>query len=117
MQQLLVLLVEYKINRFAAWLNPLTTGETDYEFVLPPTVNDKSIKWSYMVKVAWRINPLIAVHLRSRFPNSADIIEAELAELAKFSEIKTIDCSAAANIFLRNSWKAKMDVRQRVKET
>jgi phosphatidylinositol 4-kinase len=109
-QQLVVLLLEYKINRFATWINPLGLPE---ELVIPPPINERAIKWSQIVKIAWRVNPLVAIHLRSRFPTSADQIDFELSEISRFSEIKTVHCAAAVNSYLKTAWKQKSEPQMR----
>ncbi len=105
-QQLLLTLWENEINRFYCWLKPFAHDET---MNIPPPVNEKIVKWGSIVKTAWRINPLVAICLRERFCNSADLIDAEIAELSKFSHIKTISSQTALSIFLKNSWKARSD--------
>ncbi|KAJ3360302.1 phosphatidylinositol-4- kinase, partial [Kappamyces sp. JEL0680] len=108
-QQLLVILFEYDLNRFAVWLSPLAPGVDGENQDIPPPVNERAVKWPLMVKIAWRVNPLVAIQLRSRFVTSLDSIDNEIAELAKYSHIKVISYPSALSVFLKNSWKARSD--------
>ncbi|KAJ3318592.1 phosphatidylinositol-4- kinase [Boothiomyces sp. JEL0866] len=107
-QQLLVILWEQEINRFACWIKPLSTDEP-LEFVIPPPVNEKLVKWHSIIRTAWRVNSDLAIQLKSRFPASQEIIDADIAEIARNSEIRVCGNSHAVSIFLKNSWRWKTD--------
>ena len=99
-QQLLLLLWEDEIYRISAWLRPLVGDDANF---LPPPVNERQVKWSFIVKTAWRINPSLAISLRSRFVNNIDAINAEIIELSKFSLVKVLSRPDALTIFLKNA--------------
>jgi phosphatidylinositol 4-kinase len=112
-QNLLVLLMEYKIQRHLTWYSPLVEDMGELTFIPPPPINEKLLKWHSIIRTAWRINPEMAIHLSSRFPNCADIINFEITEFAKSSEIRAINSPAAAQVFIKNSWKGRMDCQLR----
>jgi phosphatidylinositol 4-kinase len=113
-KQLIILLLEYKIQQFLAWYTPLVEDVSELSFIPPNPINERSLKWSSLVKTAWRLNPALATHLRYRFPNSADQIDSEIVELANNSEIKAIKCPYAASIFIKASPKGPTDSHLRL---
>ena len=109
-QRLLLLLWESEINRICVWLKPLDEGGSRSEKNdIPPLVAERSVKWSFIVKTAWRINPRVAIALHSRFLNSSEAIEIEIADLSKYSHIKALQCPSALPIILSKTWKGKSE--------
>lgn len=108
-QQLVILLWEQDIHRFSSWLKPLAADEASSGLTLPPPINERLVKWGSIVRTAWRINPEVAISLRSRFVNSAELIDAELLEVAKTSYIRAMSSSDAVTVFLKNINKTKAE--------
>ncbi|KAL2917897.1 Phosphatidylinositol 4-kinase stt4 [Polyrhizophydium stewartii] len=104
-QQLVLVLLEHELNRLATWLLPVDDGVIDsFGGRLPPPPNERLVKWPFIVRTAWNINPIVAVQLPSRFVTSAELIQIEIAEVSKFNEISCIQCPEASLLFLKNAW-------------
>ena len=108
-QQLLILLWEHEIHRFSSWLKPLASDESSFGYTFPPALNERTIKWGAIVKIAWRINHEVAISLRSRFVNSIDLIDLELLDIAKTSYIRALSSSDVVSVFVRSTAKTKSE--------
>lgn len=75
----------------------------------PEPVNERIAKWPTLVKTAWQINPFVAIHLRSRFINSLNVIDSEILEHSRFFEITLSRSPEAISFLLKNSWKKRHD--------
>eukprot|EP00842_Homolaphlyctis_polyrhiza_P006020 jgi/Hompol1/6419/HPOL_002262-RA len=105
-QSLLIVLLEHEIARLATWTKPL---ESDPDLALPQPPNERLIKWPQLVRLAWSLNPIVAIQLRARFINSADSIEVEIADISRHNEITCLRSPEAAHLFLKNSWRHRSD--------
>lgn len=110
-QQLLLVLLESELNRYATWMSPMQPIVISQ---MPDPVNERLIKWTIIVKNAWLINPLVAIHMRSRFCNSLATIDSEISELSRYFEIKMASSPDAISFLLKNSWKQRHDEQLRV---
>ncbi|OAJ42765.1 hypothetical protein BDEG_26179 [Batrachochytrium dendrobatidis JEL423] len=109
-QALVTLLFEHELCRLATWIRPLEDNMApSFMTLIPPSPNERQIKWASIVRTAWSLNPVVAVHLPARFLMSSDTIEAEISEVSKFNEISCIECPEAVALFLRNSWRYRTD--------
>ncbi|CAG0914490.1 unnamed protein product [Notodromas monacha] len=86
---LILALVAAEIDRLITWHNPLVLPELfipDQDKVLNwrnTTVQDKI--WKDLIKVAWDVNPALAVHLASRFRTHSELIEKEVTRFVRMS--------------------------------
>ncbi|KAI8916255.1 hypothetical protein EDD86DRAFT_186242 [Gorgonomyces haynaldii] len=107
-QQVLLLLLESELHRFATWISPLQSIELEMPSI-PQPVNERLVKWNQVVRVAWQIEPLLAVHLRSRFSNSMAIIDMELAEYTRDFEVLCSASPEALDLLMKSNWKKNDD--------
>ena len=108
-KSLAITLTEFRIHRFATWIYPLGDYEALEELNLPPPIVERNVKWSQVVKTAWRMNPKVAIHLIDRFPNNYEVISNEIFVQSRNCEIKVVGCAAATNVFLKSSTKYRID--------
>ncbi|KAI8923885.1 hypothetical protein BC831DRAFT_15797 [Entophlyctis helioformis] len=113
-QQLLMVLLEHEMNRLATWLSPLEDASGEFA-AMPPLPNERLIKWQSFVRIAWYLNPIVAIQLASRFVTSAETIESEIVEVAKYNEIAGLECPDAVSLFLKHSWRHRSDDQLRVR--
>ncbi|KAF8579311.1 atypical/PIKK/PI4K protein kinase [Ramaria rubella] len=76
--QLLRLLVEDEISRLCVWRNPMNDARRggDHPNFTERTLTDMS--WKHIIRTAWKIDPVIAVHLFERFKHP--IVESEVGK-------------------------------------
>ena len=91
-KRLLQLLLKDEIFRVHTWLTPLTND------VSVGPVNLDEASWPAVVRVAWRVDPNIAVHLSERFVSSSLI--KELRRLILENPEDVIESPVAAQILL-----------------
>ncbi len=76
-----------EIDRLITWHNPLALPELlipEQDKVLNwrnQAVTDK--QWKELIKVAWDVNPALAVHLGSRFRTHSEFIDKEVARFVR----------------------------------
>lgn len=93
---LLQLLVEDELSRLSVWNNPLgepSRGQ-DYAGTLSRGMTDA--KWAFMVNLAWKVNPSIAVHMIKRF--KTQVVRQEVAELVRKQPARVADCADALEL-------------------
>ncbi|KAJ3256174.1 phosphatidylinositol-4- kinase [Chytriomyces hyalinus] len=73
-KNLLMLLFENEANRNSLWASQAEKGGEGLSAL-------KEVKWGYYVKVAWFIDPTVALTFPTRFLGYSEAIEAELATL------------------------------------
>ena len=96
---LLLILLEHEINRSIVW----TTSSTKDELLLPE--NGQFIlpsKWSVYYKIAWAINPLVALHISFRFPHTSEVANKELSDLITANPTKVLHSSIGVSHLIPN---------------
>ncbi|KDN52674.1 hypothetical protein K437DRAFT_253866 [Tilletiaria anomala UBC 951] len=73
---LLSLLVESELSRFSVWNNPMAVPGRGSDFVGNATKSMTEATWASVVRVAWSVNPQVAVQMTQRFKSAAVTAEA-----------------------------------------
>ncbi|SPO31551.1 related to phosphatidylinositol-4-kinase [Ustilago trichophora] len=98
-KRLLQLLVENEYSRLSVWANPLNTASRGSDFVGSLSKSMTESNWGSFVESAWRISPVIAVQLGSRFPQSK-ALRSSLGRLIRSQPYKTVDNPASLKYLL-----------------
>ncbi|KAJ3411750.1 phosphatidylinositol-4- kinase [Chytridiales sp. JEL 0842] len=97
-QSLLMLLLESEIAHIRIWQTALGDNK-DWGGLQNP--RDKELKLNQLAKVAWSINPAIAVQFIKRFLGYTEAVESELAVLCGKYPASLLNCKEALPIFLK----------------
>lgn len=96
-QHLLVALLTDELDRLFVWYNPVNSADLQLKDPQIQVIIDKRSKLEnlpvHYVRLAWRINPLLALYLCDRFPH-ANVVN-ELRHLIASNSIRVLHCDAA----------------------
>jgi phosphatidylinositol 4-kinase A len=95
LRRLLQILLRDESFRVQTWLNPLNN-----DLSIDAAVVDE-ISWPTVVRVAWKVDPLLAVHLGERFTSPA--LSKEIRRLIKMNPEDVRGSPLAAQILLGES--------------
>lgn len=95
LRRLLQILLREESFRVQTWLNPLNN-----DLSIGPAVVDE-ISWPTVVRVAWKVNPFLAVHLGESFVSPA--MSKEIRRLIKTNPEAVRESPLAAQILLGES--------------
>lgn len=116
--QLLRLLVENEIIRLNVWLNPTNDPKSGADFAgVEKTFYDVRIQirysrdrvdttllqdtWIQMTRAAWKIDPMVAVHMAERF--KANAVQREVTRLVKANAKEAMDIPEALKFLLEGN--------------
>ncbi len=102
-KRLLQLLVENEVGRLSVWANPLNAPARGTDFVGTLTKSMTEATWGSMVETAWRISPVTAVQLGSRFQSKA--LKAALGRAVRSQPYKTVDVPGALKYLVEDHLK------------
>ncbi|KAF6767202.1 Phosphatidylinositol 3-/4-kinase, catalytic domain protein [Kalmanozyma brasiliensis GHG001] len=102
-KRLLQLLVENEVARLSVWANPLNNSARGSDFVGPFSKGMTDASWGATVESAWRVSPVIAVQLGSRFQSKA--LKSALGRLIRSQPYKVVDTPAALKYLLEDHLK------------
>lgn len=102
-KRLLQLLVENEVGRLSVWANPLNAPARGSDFVGTLTKSMTEATWGSMVETAWRISPVTAVQLGSRFQSKA--LKAALGRMVRSQPYKTVDVPGALKYLVEDHLK------------
>lgn len=93
---LLQLLVEDELARLSVWSNPLqdNTRGKDYVGELSRKMDDA--RWAQMVRLAWKVEPRVAVQMVTRFKHAA--VRKEAGSLVRSQPAKIVGCADALQL-------------------
>ncbi|CEH18841.1 related to phosphatidylinositol-4-kinase [Ceraceosorus bombacis] len=97
---LLQLLVEDELGRAAVWNNPLKESSRDPDFTGEAGASMTDSKWASMVRLAWRINPHVAVQMAIRIHSPS--VEKEAGRLVRAQPHKVVRSREALNLLIED---------------
>ena len=103
-KRVLQLLVENELARLSVWANPLNAANRGADFVGSMSKAMSEASWGELVESAWRISPVIAVQLGTRFAQSK-ALRATLGRLIRSQPYKTVDNPTALKYVLEDHLK------------
>ena len=90
--QLVCLLVEHEVARLNTWDRPMT-GDADI-------FKDRKLNWAHLAKIAWAVDPRIALYLPDRFTQASSAIVPQLQICLSESVIDACECPHAVDYLL-----------------
>ncbi|GAC94301.1 hypothetical protein PHSY_001872 [Pseudozyma hubeiensis SY62] len=102
-KRLLQLLVENEVSRLSVWANPLNNSSRGSDFVGALSKSMTETSWGGFVESAWRISPVVAVQLGSRFQSKA--LKGALGRLIRSQPYKVVEDPAALKYLLEDHLK------------
>ncbi|KAG8904073.1 phosphatidylinositol-4- kinase [Tulasnella sp. 403] len=98
LNNLLRLLVENEISRLNVWSNPTNDVRRGPDHVVAAERSYVDDSWNQVVRIAWRINPAVAIHLAERF--KAPAVSLEISRLVRQNPQDVCHVPEAIRFFL-----------------
>ncbi|UZJ55413.1 hypothetical protein CBS101457_004733 [Exobasidium rhododendri] len=95
---LLQLLLEDELSRFTVWNNPLQDNSRGKDFVGDLNRKMDDSKWTQMVRLAWKVEPRVAVQMVRRFKHAS--VRKEIGLLVRSQPYKVVGCSDALELLV-----------------
>nr|CDI56699.1 related to phosphatidylinositol-4-kinase [Melanopsichium pennsylvanicum 4] len=102
-KKLLQLLVENEYSRLSVWANPLNASNRGSDFVGSLSKSMNEANWASLVECAWRVSPVIALQLGSRFQSKT--LKATLGHFVRSQPYKVVGQSTALKYLLEEHLK------------
>jgi len=106
MKRLLQILLKDETFRVHTWLSPLANDTS-----VTPVVLDEGA-WPRVVRSAWKLDPVLAVHMSQRFPSHA--LHKEVRRLIVANPEDVVDCPVAAQIMLGDTLSSDLQFQLKV---
>ncbi|PWN34264.1 uncharacterized protein FA14DRAFT_161716 [Meira miltonrushii] len=99
-KSLLQVLLENELTHLSVWNNPLSEGSRGVDFVGPISRSLTDARLSYLVDLAFKINPHIAVQMVKRIKN--DAIRREVGILVRNQPSRAAECPEALEFLVED---------------